>query len=90
MEEIQERLEGVKTTQGHLNAIRRRAQEELKVLELTDKIENAKTELAALKESQRSSQQRGEGERKTVASLEWFVEEASEQAGKSITHGLES
>ena len=49
MEEIRERLDNVEKTREHLAAINMRAQDELQALELTDKIEHAKAELATLR-----------------------------------------
>ena len=48
MEEIQERLDKVEETRAHLASIKKRAQDELRALSLTGKIERAKTELASL------------------------------------------
>ncbi|MCH7897560.1 MAG: hypothetical protein IH782_11840, partial [candidate division NC10 bacterium] len=49
MDEIQERLDSVETTRRHLSAIKDRAQSELQALELTNKIEHAKTGPASLR-----------------------------------------
>ncbi len=49
--EIQERLDNVERTRRHLDSIESRAHDELRALELTAKIEQAKTELATLRAS---------------------------------------
>ena len=56
MEEIQERLDNVEMKQRHLASIKKRAEAELGALDLTDKIEKAKAELASLKERQNSDE----------------------------------
>ena len=57
MEEIRERLDNVEKTREHLAAINMRAQDELQALELTDKIEHAKAELATLRADQGPDEQ---------------------------------
>ena len=91
MQEIQERLDGVETRRKHLAAIKERALRELQALQLTDKIEQAKAELAALKRSVRagefSASSIKDEDEKTgrIEELQRFVQEASIQAAESIT-----
>ena len=82
MEEIRERLDNVEKTREHLAAINMRAQDELQALELTDKIEHAKAELATLRADQ------GPDEQDKVEELERFIQDASIRAGQAITGEL--
>ena len=86
LEEIQERLDNVERTRRHLDSIKSRAQEELRALDLTAKIEQAKTELATLKASD-AGQAGGIADHKRVQELERFIEDASIRAGEAITGG---
>ena len=79
MGEIRERLDNVEETREHLSAIKMRAQNELQALDQTDKIEQAKTELATLKA------QPGLVEQEKIEELKRFIQEASIQAGQAIT-----
>ncbi len=82
MGEIQERLDKVETMHEHLSAMKRQAENELQVLSITGKIEQAKRELASM----RSSRASGEDEQiEKVAELERFIEEESARAGEAIT-----
>ena len=81
MGEIQERLDGVEARRGHLAAIKER---ELQALQLTDRIEHAKAELAALKKRSRTGGSPDE-EAGRIGELERFVQEASIRAAESIT-----
>ena len=82
MDEIQERLDAVTRSREHLEAVRDRAQDELRALELTDKVEQAKGELAVLKS--------GGGEGEKIQELERFIQQASLRAGQTITGDLET
>jgi hypothetical protein len=82
MGEIQERLDDVQRMRSHLAAIKKQAEDELQALNLTDKIEQAKTELANLKSSRDSGK---EADRDRIAELERFIEEASMRAAQAIT-----
>jgi hypothetical protein len=84
MEEIQERLDHVEMQQKHLRAIRKRAQDELHALQITDKIEQAKTELAMLRENDSGTAE----DRAKIEELEKFIDEASLRAGQIITGDL--
>ena len=90
MEEIQERLDNVEMKQRHLIAIKKRAEDELGALDLTDKIEKAKAELASLKERQGSDENGEEVEPGEIEQLERFIEEASIRAGEAITGRLDA
>ena len=90
MEEIQERLDNVEMKQRHLTAIKKRAKDELGALDLTDKIEKAKAELASLKERQGSDENGEEVEPGEIEQLERFIEEASIRAGEAITGRLDA
>ena len=81
MDEVQERLDSVETRRKHLDSIKKRAQEELAALELTNKIERAKAELGALKARVDASAE----ERQRIEELEQFIESASLRAGEAIT-----
>ena len=83
MGEVQERLDSVESRSELLDSIKRRAQEELAALELTNKIERAKRELAELK---RRAGADADGEhRERIGELERFIESASLRAGEAIT-----
>ncbi len=89
LEEIQERLDSVERTRRHLDSIESRAQEELRALELTARIEQAKTELATLRASDGAGQAGATADRKRVQELEKFIEDASIRAGEAITGGVD-
>ena len=82
MGEIQERLDGVEKMREHLAVVKKQAEDELQALNLTGRIEEAKTELASLK-ANRESGTSAESER--IAELERFIEEASIRAAEAIT-----
>ncbi len=82
---IQERLDNVERTRRHLDSIKSRAQEELRALELTARIEQAKTQLATLRASDGAGQAGGIADRKRVQELERFIEDTSIRAGEAIT-----
>lgn len=85
MAEIQERLDEVERMRKHLAAIKLRAQDELQALELTGRVEQAKTELASLKRRQSAGEQSEEVSQEKIGELERFIEDASIRAGKAIT-----
>lgn len=85
MDEIQERLDSVETTRRHLSSIRDRAHSELQALELTNKIEQAKTELASLRGRNGTGERVPDAEAGKIEELERFVQEASIQAAQNIT-----
>ncbi len=69
LEEIQERLDNVERTRCHLDSIESRAQDELRALELTAKVEQAKTELATLRASDSAEQAGGIADRERAQEL---------------------
>ncbi len=85
MDEVQERLDNVETRRQLLDSIKKRAQEELAALELTNKIEQAKVELKTLKARGRD----GDGDRHRIEELEQFIEYASLRAAEAITGKLD-
>ena len=89
MEEIQERADGVETKRAHLAAIKGRVLRELQALQLTERIEQAKTELTALKRGGLPPDDLSRAEAAKIAELERFVQEASKRAADSITGGAE-
>ena len=84
--EIQERLDQVEMTRKHLAAVRVRAEDELQALYLTGKIEEAKAELATLKEGQPAAQVTGDAGREKIRELGLFIQEASARAGEAIAN----
>lgn len=85
MAEIQERLDAAEQRRQHLVAIKKRAQDELQALDLTGKIEQAKIDLASLKERRQSGERNDEVSEENIQELERFIEEASIRAGQAIT-----
>ena len=90
MSEIQERLDEVENTIGRLQAIQARAQLELDALQLTRKIEQAKTRLAELRDKEKPGESVTEKPGQEISELERFIQEASIRAGEAITGGPEA
>lgn len=88
MAEIQERLDRVEVTRSHLVAVRERAQKELRALELTNRIEQAKTELASLRDHRNADDPIPEAETEKMEELERFVQAASIRAAENITGNI--
>ena len=84
MAEIQERLDNVQTTRGHLAEITSRAQAELEALELTQKVEEAKRRLSSLR-SGRSCPEDGHETQQEIEAFERLIEGASNRAADAIT-----
>lgn len=82
MGEIQERLDSVEIQREHLAAIRKQAEAELEALNITEKIAQAKEELAGLRASRNAGE---EADEERIAELQRFIEEASIRAGEAIT-----
>ena len=82
MGEIQERLDDVEVQRKHLGEIRRQVESELVALNITEKIAQAKEELALLRASRDVGE---EVDEERVAELRRFIEEASLRAGEAIT-----
>ena len=89
MGEVQERLDNVELKRSHLATIRERADDELAALQLTNKIEKAKSELACLLERQSPDDAPGEAEWERIEELERYIETASIRAGEAITGRLD-
>lgn len=85
MGEIQERLDSVEEQRKHLSAVRRQVETELVALNITEKIAQAKEELAQLRASRDAGEDVDEGR---IAELQRFIEEASLRAGEAITGGF--
>lgn len=81
MGEIQERLDDVQAQRKHLASIRRQAESELEALTITDKIAQAKAELASLKACETPSE---DDTAQRIAELERFIQEASIRAGEAV------
>ena len=82
MGEIQERLDSVEAQRKHLASIREQAETELVALNITEKIAQAKEELAQLRAGKKSGEVVDEDR---IAELERFIEEASLRAAEAIT-----
>ena len=85
MAEIQERLNHSQTTMAHLEDIKKRATEELRALELTQQVEEAKVTLRDLNSRAESGQELDEGIQSEVRRLKGFIAEYSRQAERYIT-----
>lgn len=85
MGEIQERLDDVQAQRKHLASIRRQAETELEALTITDKIAQAKAELASLKACDTPSEC---DTAQRISELEHFIQEASIRAGEAVTKGF--
>jgi chromosome segregation ATPase len=85
MAEIEERLAYGEATRRHLLAIKRRAQQELEALELTQQVEEAKEALATLQDRVQAQDVRDEAMEEEMKRLEEFIAEYSKRAGRSIT-----
>lgn len=85
MGEIQERLDDVQAQRKHLASIRRQAESELEALTITDKIAQAKSELASLKACETTSE---DDTAQRIAELERFIQEASIRAGEAVAKGF--
>ena len=84
MGEIQERLDNVERQRKHLASIRSQAEAELQALNITERIAQAKSELAELRTSADASDPETA---RRIAELRRFIEEASIRAGEAITGG---
>lgn len=84
MGEIQERLDNVERQRKHLASIRSQAEAELQALNITERIAQAKSELAELRTSADASHPETA---RRIAELRRFIEEASIRAGQAITGG---
>jgi len=81
MEDIAQRMAKLEATLSHLEAIKKRAQEEVESLELVKKVEETKAELLSLQ----ARSQRDEDTEKEIRRLQRLIDEASEKAARSIS-----
>ncbi len=89
MAEIEERLHDAETTRQHLQTIRRRAQEKVQALQLTQQVEEAKQELASLQDRVRQTKVHEPNLEAQISKLEQFISENSQRAGRAITSSTE-
>ena len=87
MAEIEERLEHARAVHRHLTAIKRKAEDELVALELTQQVEEAKDNLKQLKASGPTGLSDGELSSE-IRRLEGFIAENSKRAEHAITDAL--
>ena len=90
MAEIQERLDHARVTRQHLLAIKQKAADELRALELTQQVEEAKEALRDLKARVVSANQTDNDVASEVRRLEEFIAEYSKRAERSITSGFQA
>lgn len=89
MAEIQERLDYAQATRQHLLAIKQKATDELRALELTQKVEEAKEALKDLKSRSDGAAGVDEGVVSEMRRLEEFIAEYSKQAERAITSSFQ-
>ncbi len=89
MSEVQERLTKVETMLHHLRMIKEKAASELGALVLTNRVEEAKEELAALERKLRDGEAEDESACQEIERLKAFITESSIKAGEAITGRLE-
>lgn len=89
MQEIQERLDDVESKQKQLAAVRKRTDDELQALQLTDQISQAKKELRSIRTSESVTPEGQMSRLDRIEELERFIEEASIRAGQAITGELD-
>ena len=85
MGEIEERLDHAEATRRRIEAIKRHAQEELKALELTRQVEEAKQSLQELRVREAPGQPLDEEATREIRRLEKFIAEYSRLAEQAIT-----
>jgi hypothetical protein len=81
MDEVGQRTQYASTALEHLRMIKQRAQEDLRAMQLTKTIEDAKAELSELQ----AKQAQGEPLEQAIAELEARISEASALAGRLIS-----
>lgn len=86
MEEVEERLLHAQTTRRHLRSIKERAQAELEALELVQRVEEARANLAQLR-SQGSGDTLDEDTQAQILQLGEYIAQYSKQAERAITAG---
>ena len=85
MGEVEERLADARANHKRLLSIRKRAEEELKALEVTRQVEDAKAALRALRQQVMVSGEADEGADVEMRRLEQFIAEYSKVAERAIT-----
>ncbi|HLQ32460.1 MAG TPA: hypothetical protein VK457_07215 [Chloroflexota bacterium] len=81
MDEIGQRTQYARSSLEHLKLIKQRAQDDLRAMQLTKTIEDAKAELSQLQ----AKQAQGEALEDAIAELEGRISEASALAGRLIS-----
>ena len=82
--EVEERLADARASHKRLLSIKKRAEEELKALEVTRQVEDAKAALRALRQKVRESDEADE-DASEMKRLELFIAEYSKVAERAIT-----
>ena len=82
--EVEERLADARANHKRLLSIKKRAEEELKALEVTRQVEDAKASLRALRQKVRESDE-GDEDASEMKRLEMFIAEYSKVAERAIT-----
>ena len=85
MGEVEERLADARDNHKRLLSIKKRAEEELKALEVTRQVEDAKASLRALRQEVRVSGEADEEAAAEMRRLEQFIAEYSKVAERAIT-----
>ena len=85
MGEVEERLADARDNHKRLLSIKKRAEEELKALEVTRQVEDAKAALRVLRQQVRGSGEADEGAAAEMRRLEQFIAEYSKVAERAIT-----
>ncbi len=85
MGEVEERLADALANQRRLLSIKKRAEEELKALEVTRQVEDAKSTLSALRQDSKAAGVPGEEAAAEMRRLEQFIAEYSKVAERAIT-----
>jgi hypothetical protein len=84
LDDIAERLRAAETRLEHLRMIRHKAETELESLQLTRGVERAKAELARLQQQRAESGDASAEVAEEMRRLQTLINEASEQAARSI------
>jgi chromosome segregation ATPase len=85
MGEVEERLADALANQRRLLSIKKRAEEELKALEVTRQVEDAKSTLSALRQDSKATGGPNEEAAAEMRRLEQFIAEYSKVAERAIT-----
>ncbi len=85
MGEVEERLADARANHKRLLSIKKRAEEELKALEVTRQVEDAKAALRTLRQGARASEEHDVDAIAEMRRLEQFIAEYSKVAERAIT-----